>query len=309
MDRRSFRSVRARRTPRPCSARCSPPARSVDLVVSRAARLTILDETGAPFRDAHWREDLAAWLGSDVTGADVGLLAGRRPGGRTEQRVRTRRAAWSWCRPARPPAPASRSACRKDLLQRAAEVNLKERRPVVVVPRETPVSRSHLAAPDRAASTPVRWCCRPVPASTPPARPRPRQQLVDFVAGKVLDAVGVAAYPVHPLDRRRSEPGSAEIGHDASVSAGAPIRLDVTADRHVVVESRPGLRPRAVRGPRTRGSGGGRRACGCCRSGRRPPIASPSSGRRGTARPPRPASADDLQCPRPLLASSRPNDQ
>ena len=47
--------------------------------------------------------------------------------------------------------PASTAACAgiaiglsKDLLQRAAEVNLKERRPVVVVPRETPVSRSHL---------------------------------------------------------------------------------------------------------------------------------------------------------------------
>ena len=27
---------------------------AVDLVVSRAARLTILDETGRAFRDAHW---------------------------------------------------------------------------------------------------------------------------------------------------------------------------------------------------------------------------------------------------------------
>lgn len=34
----------------------------VDLVVSRTARLTILDETGGAFRDGHWREDLAAWL-------------------------------------------------------------------------------------------------------------------------------------------------------------------------------------------------------------------------------------------------------
>src|SRR5262245_47825803 len=40
---------------------------SVDLVISRAARLTLLDETGAPFRDAHWREDLARWL---ALGAD-----------------------------------------------------------------------------------------------------------------------------------------------------------------------------------------------------------------------------------------------
>jgi flavin prenyltransferase len=34
----------------------------VDLVVSRAARLTLLDETGLSFRDGHWRDDLATWL-------------------------------------------------------------------------------------------------------------------------------------------------------------------------------------------------------------------------------------------------------
>ncbi|TML22118.1 MAG: aromatic acid decarboxylase, partial [Actinobacteria bacterium] len=40
----------------------------VDLVVSRAARLTLLDETGVAFRDAHWKDDLAAWLGHEVSG-------------------------------------------------------------------------------------------------------------------------------------------------------------------------------------------------------------------------------------------------
>ena len=34
-------------------------AEPVDLVISRAARLTILDETGLSFRDAHWSDDLA----------------------------------------------------------------------------------------------------------------------------------------------------------------------------------------------------------------------------------------------------------
>src|SRR6201999_4168913 len=42
----------------------------VDLVVSRAARLTLLDETGLAFRDAHWRDDLAACLGRS-DGSDV----------------------------------------------------------------------------------------------------------------------------------------------------------------------------------------------------------------------------------------------
>src|SRR3954449_5649407 len=43
----------------------------VDLVVSRAARLTLLDETGLSFRDAHWRDDLAEWLGRDLGADDV----------------------------------------------------------------------------------------------------------------------------------------------------------------------------------------------------------------------------------------------
>jgi 4-hydroxy-3-polyprenylbenzoate decarboxylase len=78
----------------------------------------------------------------------------------------------------------------KDLLQRAAEVNLKERRPVVVVPRETPVTRSHLehliALVDAGATV--------LPASPgfyAAGANATAAQLVDFVAGKVLDAIGV----------------------------------------------------------------------------------------------------------------------
>jgi 4-hydroxy-3-polyprenylbenzoate decarboxylase len=117
---------------------------AVDLVISRAARLTILDETGAGFRDAHWREDLAAWLGrADLGGADIvhwpagDLAAGPSSGSYPARGMVV--------------VPASTAACAgiavglsKDLLQRAAEVTLKERRSLVVVPRETPVTRSHL---------------------------------------------------------------------------------------------------------------------------------------------------------------------
>jgi 4-hydroxy-3-polyprenylbenzoate decarboxylase len=93
--------------------------------------------------------------------------------------------------------PASTAACAgiaiglsKDLLQRAAEVNLKERRPTVVVPRETPVTRSHLehliALHDAGAVV--------LPASPGFYGAGARataQQLIDFVAGKVLDALAV----------------------------------------------------------------------------------------------------------------------
>ena len=116
---------------------------AVDLVVSRAARLTIMDETGRPFRDGHWERDLADWLGRDLSGADVRhWAAGDLAAGPSSGSYPVRGMAV---------VPASTAACAgiaiglsKDLLQRAAEVNLKERRRVVVVPRETPVTRSHL---------------------------------------------------------------------------------------------------------------------------------------------------------------------
>jgi 4-hydroxy-3-polyprenylbenzoate decarboxylase len=168
----------------------------VDLVVSRAARLTVLDETGHPFRDGHWRTDLTRWLGRDLAGDDLrhwpagDLAAGPSSGSY----------------PARGMAvvPASTAACAgialglsKDLLQRAAEVNLKERRPVVLVPRETPVTRSHLEHLITLHDT---------GAVVLPASPgfygagarATADQLIDFVAGKVLDALGVP----HRLFRR-----------------------------------------------------------------------------------------------------------
>jgi 4-hydroxy-3-polyprenylbenzoate decarboxylase len=168
---------------------------AVDLVVSRAARLTILDETGAPMRDAHWREDLAGWLGRpegkprDLGAADLRYWpAGDLAAGPSSGSYPTRGMVV---------VPASTAACAgiaiglsKDLLQRAAEVNLKERRPVVVVPRETPVTRSHLehllALHDAGAVV--------LPASpgfySAGARAT-AAELIDFVAGKVLDVLGV----------------------------------------------------------------------------------------------------------------------
>ncbi|MGH8860257.1 MAG: UbiX family flavin prenyltransferase [Jatrophihabitantaceae bacterium] len=157
----------------------------VDIVVSRAARLTLLDETGLPFRDAHWREDLESWLGRDVTGvahwAPGDLGAGPASGSYPTQGMVV--------------VPASTAAVAgiavglsKDLLQRAADVTLKERRPLVVVPREAPYTRStllHMLALDEAGAVVL------------PASPGfyagldTVQQLVDFIAAKVLDVLGV----------------------------------------------------------------------------------------------------------------------
>lgn len=162
---------------------------AVDLVVSRAARLTLLDETGRPFRDAHWKDDLADWLQVDLASADLlywpagDLAAGPSSGSYPSKGMVV--------------VPASTAACAgisiglsKDLLQRAAEVALKERRRVVVVPRETPVTRSHLehllALHDAGAVV--------LPASPgfySAGAAATAQQLIDFVAGKILDALGV----------------------------------------------------------------------------------------------------------------------
>jgi 4-hydroxy-3-polyprenylbenzoate decarboxylase len=162
---------------------------AVDLIVSRAARLTILDETGVSFRDAHWKDDLTAWLGRTLDGADIQLW----PAGD----LAAAPSSGSYKAKGMLVVPASTAACAgiaiglsKDLLQRAAEVNLKERRPVVVVPRETPVTRSHLehliALHDAGAVV--------LPASPgfyASGASATAEQLVDFIAGKALDAVGV----------------------------------------------------------------------------------------------------------------------
>ncbi len=162
---------------------------AVDLIVSRAARLTILDETGISFRDGHWRDDLASWLSTDAETADLAYWpAGDFAAGPSSGSYPTHGMIV---------VPASTASCAgiaiglsKDLIQRAAEVHLKERRPVVVVPRETPVSRSHLQhlislIDAGAVVLPASPGFYSAGASASAA------QLVDFVAGKVLDAIGV----------------------------------------------------------------------------------------------------------------------
>ncbi|GGZ15547.1 flavin prenyltransferase UbiX [Streptomyces poonensis] len=177
---------------------------SVDLVVSRASRLTLLDETGISFRDAHWRDDLREWL---ARGADG------KPDAFHDLRIDDVRH-WSAGDLAAGPSsgsypakgmlivPAS-TACvagvalglSKDLLQRAASVTLKERRPLVVAVRETPLNGQtlkQLVALDEAGAVVL-------PASPAfYAGATHIQDLVDFVAGRVLDAAGVE----HGLYRR-----------------------------------------------------------------------------------------------------------
>lgn len=74
------------------------------------------------------------------------------------------------------------------LAERAAEVALKERRPLVIIPRETPLSLVHL----RNLTTLAEAGATILPAM--PAfyqRPGSVDEMVNYVVGKVLDTLGV----------------------------------------------------------------------------------------------------------------------
>jgi 4-hydroxy-3-polyprenylbenzoate decarboxylase len=179
----------------------------VDLVVSRAARLTLVDETGIPFRDAHRRHDLADWLSvnPDTGKPDSALLDGadlRRVRHWPAGDLAAGPSSGSYRAKGMLVVPASAAAAAgialglsKDLLQRAASVTLKERRPLVVVLRETPLSGPtlrHLVRLDEAGAVVL-------PASPAfYAGAGSVLGLVDFVAARTLDAAGVP----HSLSRR-----------------------------------------------------------------------------------------------------------
>lgn len=91
----------------------------------------------------------------------------------------------------------------RDLVERAADVTLKEGRPLILVPRESPLSIIHLENMLRLA----RAGATIMPAA--PGfynRPESIEELVDFVVARILDHLGVE----NPLARRwRSGEGEA----------------------------------------------------------------------------------------------------
>lgn len=81
-----------------------------------------------------------------------------------------------------------------NLIERAADVTLKEKRKLILVPRETPLSAIHL----KNMLSLAELGCHIIPAM--PAfynHPKQVQDLVDFVVGRVLDSMGIE----HTLSR------------------------------------------------------------------------------------------------------------
>jgi len=79
----------------------------------------------------------------------------------------------------------------RSLIERAADVTLKERRPLILVPRETPLSLVHLRNLTAAAEAGATI----VPAA--PGfyhRPQRVEQMVDFIVQRVLDHMGLEAH-------------------------------------------------------------------------------------------------------------------
>lgn len=75
-----------------------------------------------------------------------------------------------------------------DLLCRAADVILKERKNLILVPRETPLSAIHLGNMQKLASLGV-CILPPVPAFY--TQPKTIQDIIDVIVSRILDQVGI----------------------------------------------------------------------------------------------------------------------
>lgn len=112
-----------------------------------------------------------------------------------------------------------------NLISRAADVHLKERRPLIVVPRETPLSTIQLDNMKR---------CAEAGAVVLPASPgfyhgvRAVSDLVDFVVARICDQLGIE----HNLISRWGE-SSATVSSPSSSESSVPLDVPIEPDEAV----------------------------------------------------------------------------
>lgn len=80
-----------------------------------------------------------------------------------------------------------------NLLRRAADVTIKERRPLVLIPRESPLSAIHLDNMKRLAELGA-TILMPAPAFY--LKPRTVDEIVDYFAARALNAIDPALFPL-----------------------------------------------------------------------------------------------------------------
>ncbi|MCH2102836.1 MAG: UbiX family flavin prenyltransferase [Planctomycetes bacterium] len=184
----------------------------VDLCLTRAGALVIRHELGveAGERGELLADSLEGWLGAEIA-AEVKVFlpeeVGAPPSSGTAMGEGAILAPCSMGTLGRVAAGFS-----SNLVERVADVSLKEKRRLVLVPRETPLSQIHLENMARLAS---------MGATILPAMPgfyhgpKSIDDLVGHVVGKVLDCVGVdhrVSTRWSGLDEPPEEPGTEPLG-------------------------------------------------------------------------------------------------
>jgi 4-hydroxy-3-polyprenylbenzoate decarboxylase len=159
---------------------------AVDLVISDYGRRLLLDELGEQASPDRLRELLLARYGDVVTRGTFTLHSNRDHGGKLASgSQRCEGLAIVPC--SMKTLAAVANGLSRNLIERAADVMLKERRRLVIVPRETPLSLMQLRN---------MVSCAEAGATILPAMPAFYQMpqglddLADFMAGKVLSALG-----------------------------------------------------------------------------------------------------------------------
>ena len=174
----------------------------IELVVSDYGRRLLRDELGEGASAEHLLRYLTATYGAGVEAGSITLHSNRDLGATIASGSHVCRAMAIVPCSMKTLAGVAHGLSR-NLVERAADVMLKERRPLVIVPRETPMSLPQLKN---------MVLCAQAGAIVLPAMPAFYQQpktlddLADFMAGKILSALGIEHELYPPWSGRVGSP-------------------------------------------------------------------------------------------------------